>query len=783
MSTEDTTPKSDLLWAEHRAILAARGVPIEFAVKHGICSVDLKAIKASDDRRKTKTFPNTRMPPTSAMYMPYPECHDRVKRWRLRVDETEFTIPGEVEGTHHGEESGTCPRYLCQAGITVVPYITDEVKAVAGDVSVPLYIVEAPLKALSLSSRGLLAVGLGGVVAGTHDRDVLKELGEIVAHPDLRLIEWRGRTAYVVFDAGVASNPLVALGAARVWRALSDLGAIVKLITIPYYHPQDSDPLAGKFWGANDQGPDDYLARRELPEVGCVETFQRCVTESADPLARFQGLAHLPPAERAIQAGIILRDLYVVAALSVAGETTVAAITALKLGLTKSGIKEAIGEFQDRLAARANKDEPEWVTKFRRAVSGAIRPIRENVELALLNDPELQGVLGFDTFGGAMMKVKSPPWQGGAGPWSDLDDIRLASYLADKYELVDVHPPKTRAAVIGVSRSHEYHPIQDYLNGLVWDCKPRVADWLASYMGVDSNSYVTNVGQWWLVSAIARAMVPGAKVDHTLILDGDQGAAKSSALEVLGGDWFSDADLGDLKSKESALAMQGCWILELAEGEIFDRASTKTLKKYATKRRDDIVLKFSNLKTRMERQVVFALTCNEFQFVDKTGNRRFWPVKVGTIDLDALKADRDQLWAEATALYNSGAKWWPVTEHEKKLCKDVQAKHEAQDVWVEKIAAGLMRVETTSASEVLDLLDIPTRSRNHIISCRVCECLRRIGWIEGTSRKDGVRRWGRGITAEPMLSEADVAELGRLRVIEGGAGFDDDEPIDFIGQV
>lgn len=767
-TTPTTTGAAPALCQQHLDLLAARAITPEIATEAGLRSIDLRDLRKIKEAGGRIPWPGLPTPDMTGIEIPYHLALDNIPRCRVRVDDTH--LPAEEEGGTVITEGREIPRYLAQAKVGVIPYITRQAFDVADDVNVPICITEAPLKALAMVSIGLPAIGLGGVLAGAHDRDALSGTRQILAHRELRRLRWAARKVFILFDAGVSDhddhmgNPDVALGAAYVSKALGDLRADVWLVQVPYHHALRSEPERGDVWRAEDQGPDDYLARHG------VSAFTKLLETAvpADPVRRIQSaLTGVPDIEKPVVTGKLLKELFFASTLNVGGDVVTSAVAAVTkgTGIGKVALRDGARAFGERARARSKVDEPEWTSKLSRFGSGVPRPTRENVELCLRNDAGLVDLVSYDEFGQRLVFRRSPPWTerykaamltSTGAPWSDEDDLRLGGHLAEKHDLLDLDPRKLRAAVTLVGRDQPVHPVRDFLNHLRWDGTKRVESWLTTFLGVQASAYTSNVGRWWLISAVARVLTPGCKADYTLILEGPQGLRKSSALRVLGGQWFSDGDLGDLKSKEAAMQLGGTWIREWPEGAIFSRASTRAVKAFSTIQEDDFVPKFSNLRTRVPRQCVFSLTTNDMEYLaDSTGNRRWWPVRCTSIDLDGLRSAREQLFAEAVALFREGVLAYPDTAEEIAMCEAAQGERQVSDPWEDVITDELVNTEERiTVSEILTrVLDIDIGRQRQGDRIRVTDCLRRVGWEN--RRSHGARLWVRGPRAAPFTRRRD----------------------------
>jgi hypothetical protein len=322
----------------------------------------------------------------------------------------------------------------------------------------------------------------------------------------------------------------------------------------------------------------------------------------------------------------------------------------------------------------------DWRKGLITTTNGVPRPILANACIALRLAPEWAGVLAFDEFSHRTVVRKSTPWGRDRGTWADEDDIRTAEWLQHRGVLVSSNV--TAEAVDAVSRESRFHPVRTYLESITWDNLPRVDRWLSIYLGVEDTMYASAVGRCWLISAVARIFQPGAQADATLVLEGDQGTRKSSALRVLASDqWFTDT-LSKLGSKDAREELQGIWIAEYSDLDRIKGAALERVKSFLTSRADHYRKSYGHRAETYPRSCVFAASTNDLDYLtDETGGRRFWPVRCGEIAIEALAGDRDQLWGEAYALFCQGKPWWLDNRELEDLAAVQQEGRYSEGVW------------------------------------------------------------------------------------------------------
>lgn len=345
--------------------------------------------------------------------------------------------------------------------------------------------------------------------------------------------------------------------------------------------------------------------------------------------------------------------------------------------------------------------------------SGAVLATQGNIRLAL---EKLGVTLSFDAF------ARRPIIEGLDGFGPTLDDNAETRLWLEIDERFRFRPRKDffHAVVFDTCLTNQFHPVCRYLDGLTWDGNSRLDRWLSDYCGVEDSPYARAVGRIMLIAAVRRVRHPGSKHDEMLVLESPEGFNKSTLLSVLAvhDDWFSDSLPLNVDDKRMIENASGKWIIEISELQGMRKGDVGLIKAQLSRRRDRARLAYDRMPSEVDRQCVFFGTVNPAEatgyLASLTGNRRFWPVEVKRIDLEAFKRDRDQLWAEASAREAQGestrldpALWDAAVEQQKK--------REAPNPIYDKLLPFLGHQNgVIFASDLWDILGIPVdRQASH----------------------------------------------------------------------
>lgn len=406
-----------------------------------------------------------------------------------------------------------------------------------------------------------------------------------------------------------------------------------------------------------------------------------------------------------------------------------------------------------------------WDTYLIKNKQGGYMPCLRNAVAILTHRGEWRNVIAYDAFAGVVVKMKEPPW--GAkdsdlaperallGDWTREDSMRTACWITDEYNC-DMKTHIVDEAVQVVAQRWEAHPVRDYLNSLKWDKKPRLDTFLVRMGGAADTPYVRAVTKNFFLGAVARIMAPGAQVDTVLVLEGAQGLGKSTMLRTLASDaWFMDT-IFNLGSKDGYQALRSKWIVEFSELDALSRVELSRVKAFISSVKDTYRQSYGRSASDFLRQCVFAGTVNPGAgyLNDPTGARRFWPVTLTkSINHKLVKAERDQLWAEAFRRYTSKNEPWHFRDPKllKAAAQETEARREAHpwEAFFRKWLAKHDRTRrgVTTEEMLTKAAEVRKADQDRTSQIDAGKALRAIGWDGVRRGTDNIRRYFPGEAA------------------------------------
>lgn len=430
------------------------------------------------------------------------------------------------------------------------------------------------------------------------------------------------------------------------------------------------------------------------------------------------------------------------------GGRQVTARTLLKIARDAGWVEPVIDEFEV-LPALTSSDPAPRPSYVRNQKTGEILVTMDNVVKGVGHPDECGMAVAYDTFRDEIVFSED----GGQGweQFRDADYVRIRIAL----ERAGFKPPPheiIKHAVLLVAERNKFDSAQIWLGRLTWDGVARIEGFLSTYLGTDDTLYTRAIGRYLWTALAGRVITPGVKADMAPVLVGTQGAGKSQAVAAIAPDpmFFTEISFGE-KDDDLSRKMRGRLVAELGELRGLHTRELESIKAFITRSHEDWTPKYREFNTVFPRRLVFIGTTNKEEFLaDETGNRRWLPVRVGQVDVDAIKRDRLQLWAEGAAMFDQGGVDYSEAEQ---LASAVHEEHMMRDAWEPVVRRWLTEPdefigdppETRSylhAHEVLEkALKFETRNIKRVEEMRIGTVLRALGYGRKRLQIDGKRNW------------------------------------------
>jgi predicted P-loop ATPase len=355
-----------------------------------------------------------------------------------------------------------------------------------------------------------------------------------------------------------------------------------------------------------------------------------------------------------------------------------------------------------------------------------------NASLILRNWHAFSGRIWFDNFCERIYHSMYPDRV--PREWTDVDSSRITAFIQHQLQLPKINLKLVGEAVVHAAHEAGRNSVREWLDSLRWDGVERLKRWVGDCLGVELTDYSMNVSHNWIVSMVARAFKPGCQVDTMPVLEGTQGEGKSTALEILGDRWYASVGTA-FGSYEFIQTIQGKWLIEIPDMAGFSRREHSHVIATITTRTDRYRMKYGRFDQDHPRKCIFAATSETDSYLpEMRGYRRYWPLRCKGIDLDVLRMQREQIFAEAVCAYKNGASFHSMPTE---ATSAEQRARNTEDPWTEDVLiycrSRELAGEAVHPTKILtDQLDVRRADLDQSKKLRVSNILAAHGWIPKT---------------------------------------------------
>jgi predicted P-loop ATPase len=387
----------------------------------------------------------------------------------------------------------------------------------------------------------------------------------------------------------------------------------------------------------------------------------------------------------------------------------------------------------------AKERSTEALRSLRRTKAMTIESRISNI-VTVLNVPEISGVdIAHDEFQDAVMLAEP-----GSEQWrllQDADYVDLRVRLETVGNCEPVPHEMARQAVLAVADRNRMDTAQIWLKSLEWDGVERIDTFCHRYWGTQNTDYEKAVGGYVWTALAGRIMEPGCQVDMVPVLISKQGRGKSSGVQAMvpAPEHFVELRL-DEPDDVIARKTRGVLIAELAEMRGLRGADQDRVKAFITRRHEKWVPKYREFATAYPRRFLIIGTTNDEEFLPPDEEHRRWlPLHTSSVDVAAIKRDKEQLWAEALVRWQvEGVIWHPLDT----LAAPARAAAAGDDAWAEQVSdyvfarpGDLIRLHEVAVNAI----GLDHRTITRAQELRIGRILRALGWSRITARVAGGR--------------------------------------------